>query len=145
MKAKAEFGQPDLSNPLNYELDLRTKWMDAQGVQTHVLTLDGFMPWQWVTAEQGAKIAQITNDAAIQAHTAFPERFVAGIELPVVDPVGSLKELNRVAGKPGMVAVHLPNSLAGREYMFEPAFGPVLARIEQLGAAASDSSPGRRT
>ena len=133
MKAKAEFGQPDLSNPMNYDLDLRTKWMDAQGVQMQVLTLGGFMPWQWVTAEQGAKIAQITNDAAMQAHTAYPERFVAGIELPVGDPVGSLKELNRVAGKPGMVGVHLPNSLAGREYIFEPAFGPVLGRIEQLG------------
>ncbi len=133
MKAKAEYGQPDLSNPNNANLAERAKQMDAQGVQMQVLTLGGFMPWQWATAEQGARIAQIANDAAIEAHAAFPERFVAGIELPVGDPVGSLKELNRVAGKPGMVAAHIPNSLAGREYMFESAFAPVLARIEQLG------------
>jgi aminocarboxymuconate-semialdehyde decarboxylase len=133
MKAKAEYGQPDLSNPNNANLAERAKQMDAQGVQMQVLTLGGFMPWQWATAEQGARMAQIANDAAIEAHAAFPERFVAGIELPVGDPGGSLKELNRVAGKPGMVAAHIPNSLAGREYMFEPAFGPVLARIEELG------------
>jgi aminocarboxymuconate-semialdehyde decarboxylase len=133
MKAKAEYGQPDLSSPNNANLAERAKQMDAQGVQMQVLTLGGFMPWQWATAEQGTRMAQLANDAAIDAHTAFPERFVAGIELPVGDPVGSLKELNRVAGKPGMVAAHIPNSLAGREYMFEPGFGPVLARIEELG------------
>lgn len=133
MKLKAEYGQPDQSNPNNANLAARAQQMDAQGVQMQVLTLGGFMPWQWVTAEQGAKVAQVVNDAAIEGHVAFPDRFAAGIELPVGDPAGSLKELNRVAGKPGMVAVHLPNSLAGREYMFEPAFGPVLACIEELG------------
>ena len=132
-KLKAEYGQPDMASPANADLAARTKQMDAQGVQMQVLTLGGFMPWQWVTPEQGVKVAQTVNDAAIAAHTAFPDRFVAGIELPVGDPIGSLKELNRVAGKPGMVAVHIPNSLAGREYIFEPAFGPVLARIEELG------------
>jgi len=73
------------------------------------------------------------NDAAIEAHTAFPERFVAGIELNCSDPAGSLAELNRVAGKPGMVCVHLPTSLAQKEFLFEPAFAPVLARTQELG------------
>jgi aminocarboxymuconate-semialdehyde decarboxylase len=133
LKAKAELGKPDYANPINYDMDRRIKWMDQHGVKTLVLTLGGFMPWQWVTPEQGAHIAQVTNDAAIEVHAAHPDRFLAGIELPVGDPVGSLKELNRVAGKPGMVAVHLPNSLASREYLFEPEFAPVLARSEELG------------
>jgi aminocarboxymuconate-semialdehyde decarboxylase len=133
IKLKAEYGQPDQSNPNNANLAARAKQMDGQGVQMQVLTLGGFMPWQWVTPEQGAKIAQVVNDAAIEGHAAFPDRFVAGIELPVGAPAETLKELNRVAGKPGLVAVHLPNSLAGREYMFEPGFAPVLARIEDLG------------
>lgn len=132
MKLKAEYGQPDQSNPANYDLALRAKSMDAQGVQMQVITLGGFMPWQWVTAEQGAAIAQATNDAAVEGHKAFPDRFVFGIELPAGDAVGSLKELNRMAGKSGMVAVHLPNTLAGREILFEPAFAPVLARCEEL-------------
>jgi len=132
MKLKAEYGQPDQSNPANYDLAARARQMDAQGVQMQVLTLGGFMPWDWASPEQGAKLAQVTNDAAIEAHKSMPDRFVFGIELPVGDPIGSLKELNRVAGKPGLVAVYMPNTLDQREYLFEPAFAPVLARIEEL-------------
>lgn len=129
---KAKFGKPDNAKPSNYDMEARIKWMDANGEKMQVLTLGGFMPWQWVTPEQGIQIAQVSNDAAIEVHAKYPDRFLAGIELPVGAPDLSLKELNRVAGKPGMVCVHLPNSLAGREYMFEPAFAPVLARCEEL-------------
>jgi aminocarboxymuconate-semialdehyde decarboxylase len=133
LKAKAELGHPDFLNPMNYDMDHRIKWMDELGVRTIVLTLGGFMPWQWIQPRDGLHIARIVNDAAVQAHAAHPDRFLAGIELPVGYPEGALEELNRMAGKPGMVGVHVPNSLAGREYLFEPDFAPVLARVEQLG------------
>ena len=133
LKAKADLGRPDFISPTNHDLALRSKWMDEHGEKMQVLTLGGFMPWQWVTPEQGVHIAQITNDAALEAHASYPDRFLFGIEIPVGYPEGALKELNRVAGKPGMVAVHMPNSLAGREYIFEPEFAPVLARIQELG------------
>lgn len=133
LKAKADLGHPDFLNPLNYDLPHRIQWMDELGVQTIVLTLGGFMPWQWIKPQDGLHIARIVNDAAIQAHSAHPDRFLAGIELPVGYPEGALEELNRMAGKPGMVGVHVPNSLAGREYLFEPDFAPILARVEQLG------------
>jgi predicted TIM-barrel fold metal-dependent hydrolase len=107
--------------------------MNEHWVQMHVLTLSGGMPWQWATPEQGVRLAQIVNDAAIEAHTAHPDRFVAGIAMPVKDPQMALKELNRVAGKPGMRAVHLPNSMEQRDYLFEPAFEPILARCQELG------------
>jgi aminocarboxymuconate-semialdehyde decarboxylase len=99
----------------------------------HTLTLSGAMPWQWVAPEDGARLARIINDAAIEAHTAFPDRFVAGVEMSIRSPELSVKELNRVAGKPGMRAVHLPNSLEGKDYLFDPAYGPLLARCEELG------------
>jgi aminocarboxymuconate-semialdehyde decarboxylase len=132
LKAKADLGRPDNGNASSADLERRAKWMDAHGEQMQLLSLGGFMPWQWVTPEQGANIAQIVNDAGIAAHAAMPERFIACIELPAGAPGESMKELNRVAGKPGLVAVHLPNSLASREYLFEPAFAPVLARINEL-------------
>jgi aminocarboxymuconate-semialdehyde decarboxylase len=124
---------PAGTNPLDFDLDKRRKWMDQHGVQMHVLTLSGGMPWQWVPPDAGAHLAQIVNDAAVEAHTAFPDRFVAGIELSIHDPELALKELNRVAGKPGLRAVHLPNSIQGRDYLFEPAYAPLLARCEELG------------
>lgn len=124
---------PSSTNPLDFDLDKRRKWMDEHGVQMHVLTLSGGMPWQWVPPDVGAHLAQIINDAAVEAHTAFPDRFAAGIELSIHDPQLALKELNRVAGKPGLRAVHLPNSIEGRDYLFEPAYAPLLARCEELG------------
>lgn len=134
-KALAELKRPAPSstNPLDYDLDKRRKWMDEHGVQMHVLTLSGGMPWQWVPPDVGAHLAQIINDAAVEAHTAFPDRFAAGIELSIHDPALALKELNRVAGKPGLRAVHLPNSIQGRDYLFETAYAPLLARCEELG------------
>ena len=44
----------------------------------------------------------------------------------------ALKELNRVAGQPGVRAVHLPDSIERHDYIFDPGFAPVLARIEEL-------------
>jgi aminocarboxymuconate-semialdehyde decarboxylase len=123
----------DSPNPLDFDLDRRRKWMDQHGVQMHTLTLSGAMPWQWVPPDIGAHLAQIINDSAVEAHTAFPDRFVAGIEVSIRDPELALKELNRVAGKPGMRAVHLPNSFEGNDYLLEPAYAPLLARCETLG------------
>jgi aminocarboxymuconate-semialdehyde decarboxylase len=134
LKAVAEYGHPVVNPyPLYFDLDKRRKWMDEHGVQMHVLTLDGTAPWQWASPEQGMHLAQIVNDAAVEAHTAFPDRFIAGIAAPVRDPALTLQELNRVAGKPGMKALHLPDSIERHDYLFEPAFAPVFARCEELG------------
>jgi aminocarboxymuconate-semialdehyde decarboxylase len=133
VKALAELGRPNGGDPLNFDLDRRCKWMDAHGVQMLVLTLNGGMPYQWVSPQDGARIAQIVNDAGIQAHNAFPDRFITAIELPWHAPALALKELNRVAGNPGVRGVHAPNSIQGRDYMFEPAYAAVLAHIEELG------------
>ena len=130
----AETGQSaGASNPLSYDLDKRRQWMDEHGVQIHVLTLSGMMPWQRVSPEAGVRLARIINDAAVEAHAAYPDRYLAGIELPIRDPQASLQELNRMAGKPGLRVVHLPNSYDGFDYLFEPGYGPLLARCEELG------------
>ena len=125
-KAMADLGKP-LGNPFPLELDIaaRKKWMDEHGVQMHVLTLNGGMPWQIVTPEEGVRLAQIVNDAG--------DRYVSSIELPIRDADLALKELNRVAGQPGLRAVHLPDSIDNRDYLFQPEFAPLLARIEALG------------
>jgi len=132
-KALADLGQP-LANtyPLDYDLDKRRQWMDEHGDLMHCLTLSGAMPWSRVTPQQGAHLAQIINDTGIQVHMKYPDRFVVGIELPVKDPELALKELNRVAGQPGVRAVHLPDSVERHDYIFDKNFAPVLARIEQL-------------
>jgi aminocarboxymuconate-semialdehyde decarboxylase len=132
-KALADLGKP-LANPypLDYDLDKRRQWMDDHGDLMHCLTLSGAMPWQRVTAKEGAHLAQVINDTGIQVHQKYPDRFVIGVELPIRDPELALKELNRVAGQPGVRAVHLPDSMEKHDYIFDPGFAPVLARIEEL-------------
>ena len=121
------------ANAMNWDLPKRIQWMDEHGVKTHVLTLSGRMPFQWVPPDAGATLAQIVNDAAIDAHKAYPDRFLAGVIVSPRDPQLALKELNRVAGKPGMCALALPNSFEGKDYLFEPEYEPLLKRCEELG------------
>ncbi len=107
--------------------------MDDHGDQMHCMTLAGGMPWQRQTAAEGARLAQAINDAGIEAHIKHPDRFVVGIELAPRDPQLALVELNRCAGKPGVRAVHMCDSIERHDYIFDPGWAPVLARIEQLG------------
>ena len=133
-EAIAALGHP-LENPyvLDHDLAKRIEWMDAHGVQTHCLTLSGAMPWQWTSSEQAARLAQIINDSGIEAHMAHPDRFLVGVELPIRDHKMALAELNRVAGKPGVRAVHLPDAMERHDYLLDPRFRDVFARIEELG------------
>ena len=132
-KALAAIGKP-LANryPLDYDLDKRRQWMDEHGDLMHCLTLSGAMPWQRTTPQEGANLAKIINDTGVQVHQKYPDRFVIAAELPIRDPELALKELNRIAGHPGIRAVHLPDSIEKRDYIFDANFAPVLARIEQL-------------
>ena len=134
VKRLAQLGRPGNAVALRADLDKRFQWMDQHGVQMLVLTLSGGMPWQWVSPQEGARLAAIVNDAGMEAHARYPDRFLAAMEISVRDPKLCLQEINRVAGKPGMRAVHLPNSLEGQDdYVFDAAFSPVLSRAEELG------------
>jgi len=125
-KALAALGQP-LANPypLDYDLDKRRQWMDDHGDLMHCLTLSGAMPWQRTSAQEGAHLAQIINDTGIEVHQKYPDRFIIAAELPMRDTELALKELNRVAGHPGIRAVHLPDSLEKHDYLFDPGFAPL--------------------
>jgi len=135
--ALARLGHPTTSihtpMELDANLDQRLKWMDEHGIRMHVLTLDGGMPWQWASQADAARLAQIVNDAAVQAHMKYPDRFIAGLELPIKYPQLALEELNRMAGKPGVRAIHLPNSMDNGDFLFQPAYDPLWARCQELG------------
>jgi len=132
-QALGQLGQP-VANPfpLDHDLDKRRQWMDEHGDLMHCLTLSGAMPWQRTTARDGAHLARVINDTGIQAHQKYPDRFVIAAELPVRDAELTIQELNRVAGQPGVRAVHLPDSIERHDYLFDPGFAPVLARIQEL-------------
>ncbi len=119
--------------PKLHDLKLRMQWMDERNVQMHVLTLSGSAPWGWAKPDEAVRLAQIVNDAGMEAHATWPERFLIGAAVPVRNPAAAIAELNRVAGKPGIRGVGLPNSLDGKDYLFAPEYAPFLARCEELG------------
>jgi aminocarboxymuconate-semialdehyde decarboxylase len=131
LDALREIGNDRNSNPLNVNLDQRRQWMDEHGVQVHCLTILT-PPWEWAAPAFAAHLTRVVNDAAIDAHEAYPDRFVAGVAMPIQDPELALAELNRVADNPAFRAVHLPNSHNGVDYVFEPSFEPILARCQEL-------------
>ncbi|VTU23908.1 amidohydrolase family protein [Variovorax sp. PBL-E5] len=136
-KAMAELGRPTFANgsalnPLMYDLPKRLEWMDQRNIRTHVLTLSGNMPWWWASDADAMRLAQLVNDSALTAHATYPERFYIGLAVPIKQPDAALRELNRMAGKPGVHAVGLPNSMNGQDYLFTPEYLPFLARCEEL-------------
>src|SRR5260370_7278413 len=93
-------GIASTANPMDHDLEKRRQWMDKHNVKMAALTLSGGMPWQWASAADGARLAQIINDAAVEAHAKFPDRFIPGIGVPVPHPQTSLKQSNPLPGKP---------------------------------------------
>ena len=132
IKVMAEYGRDIEPDPRNYDLTRRLKYMDDHGVQIHVLSLNS-PPWRFLEPRVGARVAQVVNDAAMEAHRMYPDRFYVSVCMPIEDPEMALKELNRCAGKPGVCAVHLITSHIGEDYLFEPKFEPIFARAAELG------------
>ncbi len=114
-----------------WDLERRLKRMDEQGVTTHALSLTAPMV-HWAPAVRGAKLARLYNDAVIEAHTAFPDRFVGCAALPLQDTALSLAELDRIAGQRAIRGIYLPTNLGGRE-LSDPGLLPIYKRCEALG------------
>lgn len=124
---------PVLGGPLRpafYDLDLRRKEMDRQGVQVHALSLTHPMVY-WADGALGHRLARVVNDAMTAAHTAFPDRFVGLATLPLQEPGRAVEELDRAAGLSGIRGVYLGTNVNGRE-LSDPDFLPVWARIAAL-------------
>jgi aminocarboxymuconate-semialdehyde decarboxylase len=113
-----------------YDLDLRRKEMDRQGVRVHALSLTTPMVY-WADGALGLRLARIVNDAMAEAHTAFPDRFVGLATLPLQDPSLAIKELERAGRLPGIRGVYLGTNVNGRD-LSQPEFLPVWERIDAL-------------
>jgi aminocarboxymuconate-semialdehyde decarboxylase len=128
---RTEGGGPPLALDASYwDLDRRVKRMNAQGITVHALSLTGPMV-HWAEPERGARLARIVNDAMMEAHTAYPDRFVGCATLPLQDPTLALKEVERVAALGGVRGVYVPTNLGGRE-LSEPDLWPIYERCQAL-------------
>ena len=113
-----------------WDLEQRLRRMDTQGVTLHALSLTTPFVY-WAAPERGAELARLVNDAMIEAHTAFPDRFVGCATLPIQAPELAVKELDRLAGSRAIRAAYMPSSFAGKE-LSDPSLLPIYAKCESL-------------
>jgi aminocarboxymuconate-semialdehyde decarboxylase len=104
--------------------------MDEQGVALQALSLTTPMN-NWGDADLSLKLARAWNDGASEAHRAYPERLVALIILPMLDPDRAIDELNRAAKLPGMRGVYMGTNVNNRD-LDDPLFEPIFAKIEAM-------------
>jgi aminocarboxymuconate-semialdehyde decarboxylase len=112
------------------DLDRRRREMDRQGVGVHALSLTLPMVY-WADGPFGLRLARAVNDALVEAHTAFPDRFVGLAMLPMHDPALALDELTRVARLPGIRGVYAGTNIAGTELSAPPLL-PIYQRLAAL-------------
>ena len=113
-----------------WDLEKRLQRMNAQGVTLHALSLTTPFVY-WATAERGAALARLVNDSMIEAHTAYPDRFVGCATLPLQAPELAVKELDRLAGSRAIRGAYMPTSFAGKE-LSDPSLFPIYAKCEAM-------------
>jgi aminocarboxymuconate-semialdehyde decarboxylase len=112
------------------DLELRIAAMNAQGVSMHAMSV----PPPYAFARDAAllvRLARTYNDAASEAHRAYPDRLVGLATLPVHDPAAAIQELERAARLPGIRGVSLGTRFAERN-LSDRAFFPLYERIVAL-------------
>jgi aminocarboxymuconate-semialdehyde decarboxylase len=111
--------------------EIRLKYMDATGVDIHVLSLTSPMVY-WAPPAFGLKLSQVYNDSLSAVHLKYPQRLYGSITLPMQSPNLAVQELDRAANLPGMRGVYLATHVMGKN-LDEKSYWPVYERCEALG------------
>jgi len=105
--------------------------MGEMGVDGHCLSLAQPMVY-WASPDLSERLSIAYNDACVEAHEAYPDRFLGMAILPMQEPELALKELERVKGLPGIKGVYMATRVLDLE-LSDPSFFPVYEAIEALG------------
>jgi aminocarboxymuconate-semialdehyde decarboxylase len=86
----------------------------------------------WAPAGFGLELAAAHNDACVDAHRKYPDRFYGTIVLPMQDVKLAAEELERMAKHSCMRALFIAEHINGRN-LHEKDFWPIYERAEALG------------
>src|SRR4051812_44509234 len=117
-----------------WDLDARFRVMDALDGYVQVLTLCLPPIEQMATGVQGADLARLANDSMAGLVSRYPDRFVgfaASLSLDNVD--AAVREAERAIHELHAFGVQVFTNCNGRA-LDGPAYEPLWARLEQLGA-----------
>jgi aminocarboxymuconate-semialdehyde decarboxylase len=86
----------------------------------------------WASPGFGLELAAAHNDACVEAHRKYPDRFYGCIVLPMQDVKLAAQELERMAKHPCMRSVFIAEHILGKN-LHEKEFWPIYERAEGLG------------
>lgn len=111
----------------------RVAAMDAAGIDVQVLS-HAAPGAQHLPPAPSRRLTRRANDVLAAAVQARPDRFAGFATLPLADPAAAADELERCVIDLGFVGAMVNSTFAttGR-FLDDPAFGPVLDRVAQLG------------
>jgi aminocarboxymuconate-semialdehyde decarboxylase len=112
-------------------LDAIIAAMDDRKVDTYALSMTNPLVY-WAPAEFGLELAAAHNDACVEAHRKYPQRFYGTIVLPMQDVKLAGDELERMARHSCMRAVFIAEHINGKN-LHEKEFWPIYERAEALG------------
>jgi aminocarboxymuconate-semialdehyde decarboxylase len=105
--------------------------MEHRKVDTYALSMTNPLMY-WAPPAFGLELAAAHNDACIEAHARYPERFYGTIILPMQDVKLATEELERMARHSCMRAVFIAEHINGKN-LHEKEFWPIYERAEAFG------------
>jgi predicted TIM-barrel fold metal-dependent hydrolase len=112
---------------------LRLEQMDAAGIDFQILSLFDPGVQDETDVPRAIDLARRANDDLAESVRANPSRFGGFATLATQDPDAATAELERAVTELGLVGGLINGHCQGR-YLDEPAYGPLFARAESLGA-----------
>lgn len=105
--------------------------MDNRKVHTYALSMTNPLVY-WADPGFGLELCMAHNDACVEAHRKYPDRFYGTIVLPMQDVKLAAKELERMSRHPCMRAVFIAEHINGKN-LHEKEFWPIYEQTEALG------------
>jgi aminocarboxymuconate-semialdehyde decarboxylase len=105
--------------------------MERRKVDTYALSMTNPLMY-WAPDGFGLELAAAHNDACVEAHHKYPERFYGTIILPMQNVKLAAEELERMAKHKCMRAVFIAEHINGKN-LHEKEFWPIYERAEALG------------
>jgi aminocarboxymuconate-semialdehyde decarboxylase len=105
--------------------------MDAQGVDVQLLSIFVSQYYYWLDAAKGLELSQMQNQHLADLVATNPERFAAAGTVPMQDPPGAARELERTRSELGFRAVQISTNVNGVD-LDDARFEPFFATAEAL-------------